>query len=424
MPKNPDQSKTLKKPNFMQRLESIYFRHSLLIWLTGIFLPIIVIAIGCIVFPEIFYDQFVWRYFWGTIEADAQEETYGDVTEAYNPVNTIVYGLIVIVVIYWIYKSFKRFEISFDFKFFIAIIPFIIVGGVARALEDAELFYTPTAYLFIAPIIYIFIGIVVIGLIFLSTAIIRFSNKTGLQTGFQLVAGVFIALDIIYLFTYFILNHQFSYILNPLAPVIISIIILLGFYRYTASKKRFEVSIFIFSVGLWFLSLGTIVLCQWQTVPSWTQAYISANPGNDIQLRPFAFVLVAALTIIGTIIVYITARALAPKYERITPYLAGINLTLFFGHFLDASATFIAIDYYGYAEKHVLPVFMIQIFNTAAIMYVLKALIIICVVYFIDILYKKDFQSNPTLTGLVKIAILVLGLGPGIRDVLRLSLGV
>ena len=41
-----------------------------------------------------------------------------------------------------------------------------------------------------------------------------------------------------------------------------------------------------------------------------------------------------------------------------------------------------------------------------------------------DILYKKDFQLNPTLSGLVKIAILVLGLGPGIRDLLRLAIGV
>ncbi|UCG02737.1 MAG: DUF63 family protein, partial [Candidatus Heimdallarchaeota archaeon] len=116
--------------------------------------------------------------------------------------------------------------------------------------------------------------------------------------------------------------------------------------------------------------------------------------------------------------------SLAPKYPKILPYLAGTNLTLFFGHFLDASATFVAIDYYGYAEKHVVPVFMIEVFQTAAVMYILKAIIIIFVVYFIDILYKKDFQANPILTGLVKIAILVLGLAPGIRDLLRLAIGV
>ena len=57
-------------------------------------------------------------------------------------------------------------------------------------------------------------------------------------------------------------------------------------------------------------------------------------------------------------------------------------------------------------------------------MYFLKASIIVLVVYFIDISYKKDFAANPTLTGLVKVAILVLGLAPGLRDVLRLGIGV
>jgi uncharacterized membrane protein len=97
---------------------------------------------------------------------------------------------------------------------------------------------------------------------------------------------------------------------------------------------------------------------------------------------------------------------------------------LFFGHFLDASATFVAIDYYGYIEKHVLPTFLIELFNTAAVMLILKAILVILVIYFIDILYEKDFKSNPTMVGLIKIAVLVLGLAPGTRDVLRLAIGV
>jgi uncharacterized membrane protein len=415
MPNTPEPSKTKKENSIMQKLVSIYSKHLLLIWLSVILIPIIIITLGCLLLPELFYDQFVWRYFWGTIEADAKEESYGEVTEAYNPINTIIYAIILIMVLFWIYKMFKRFEIKLDFKFFLAIIPFIFIGGITRALEDAELFYSPMVYLFIAPIIYVFIG---------GVRIKKFFKTHGLDIGIQFICWIFLILDIIYLLIYFLLQDQFSYILNPVVPVIFSIIVIFSLAKYIKIQNKFEISVFLFSIGLWFLLISTTILIQWQSVPSWTDAYLAANPDKDIQLQPFAFLLVCALALLGTFIVYIIAKSLTPKYPKLVAFGAGVNLILFFGHFLDASATFIAIDYYGYVEKHVLPVFLIEVFNTAAIMFILKAVLIIVVVYFMDILYKKDFQNNPILSGLVKIAILVLGLGPGIRDLLRLGIGV
>ena len=89
MPNTPESSKTKKENTLMQKLVSIYSKYQLLIWLSVILVPIILITLGCIILPELFYDRFIWRYFWGTIEADAKEESYGEVTEAYNPINTI-----------------------------------------------------------------------------------------------------------------------------------------------------------------------------------------------------------------------------------------------------------------------------------------------------------------------------------------------
>jgi uncharacterized membrane protein len=413
--------KTLSLTN---KLELFYSKHMFKIWIMIIFIPIIVITIGCIILPEIFYDQFIWRYFWGTIEADAKEQSFGEVDESYNPVNTIAYAFILIAVIYWLYKMFKKFKIDLDIKFFIAIIPFIILGSLTRALEDAELFFAPIVYLFIAPIIYIFIGVGVIGLILLAEGIRRYCSKNGLEKGFQVIVWVHVISNLVYLCFYFFFNDQFSYILNPIVPILLSIFILLVYWKYLLIKRIFELPIFIFSIGLWLLLIGMIVLSQWQSIPSWSAAYLDANPGKDVQIRLFVFLGVFVLTIFATFLVYIIAKLLIKKYPRIIAFTAGVNLTLFFGHFLDASATFIAVDFFPYDEKHVLPNFMIQVFNTAAVMYVLKAAIIIAVVYFIDIQYKNDFKGNPTLTGLVKIAILVLGLAPGLRDVLRLGMGV
>jgi uncharacterized membrane protein len=100
---------------------------------------------------------------------------------------------------------------------------------------------------------------------------------------------------------------------------------------------------------------------------------------------------------------------------------------LFFAHFIDASATFISIDQpfgiggqLNYTEKHVIPHILISLFHTAAVMFILKLIIIIFVIYVIDIALKSELAPNPRLTGLIKLCILVLGLAPGTRDMLRL----
>jgi uncharacterized membrane protein len=415
---------TPKSPSTLDKLTDFYQKNIVKVWLLIIIIPTLTISLGWLYLPEIFYDQFIWPYFWGTIEADAQDQTYGDVTEAYNPVNTIIYAFIVIIVLYWAYKLFKKYKIEIDEKFIIAIIPFVLIGGVSRSLEDAELFYAPTVYLFIAPIIYIFIGVVVIFLILISASFAQASDRLGLDKAILLVGGLFVILDIFYLMSYFVLNDQFAYFLPPLIPIIASVFFIFGLKRYFEYKNQIEVWLIILSVGTWFLLINIFVLFQWQSIPAWTDAYLAVNPGKEIELQPMAALLVIGLTCATVVIVYIITKALLPKYPKLKPFIYGTNLILFFGQFLDASATFVAIDYYNYVEKHVLPTFLIELFDTAAIMYLLKAVLLILVIYFIDILYKEDFKNNPTMVGLIKIAVLVLGLAPGTRDVLRLAIGV
>jgi uncharacterized membrane protein len=102
----------------------------------------------------------------------------------------------------------------------------------------------------------------------------------------------------------------------------------------------------------------------------------------------------------------------------------GGNLILFFAHFLDASATFVGVDLYGYWEKHVLPRMLIGLFNSAAIMFLLKFLVVLAVIYVLDLAYKDDLKDYPALRGLIKLCILILGIAPGVRDMLRLAMGV
>jgi uncharacterized membrane protein len=103
---------------------------------------------------------------------------------------------------------------------------------------------------------------------------------------------------------------------------------------------------------------------------------------------------------------------------RFAKFRAGQKHFLVFpAHMLDASATFIAVDFLSATEKHPLPVFATGIFGTAAIMFVLKLLVLIPLVYFMD----KEFEDKQFVTFML-IAVAVLGFAEGIRDLLTIIL--
>ena len=98
-----------------------------------------------------------------------------------------------------------------------------------------------------------------------------------------------------------------------------------------------------------------------------------------------------------------------------------VNVLILDSQLLDATATAFGITFLPYAEKHVLPSFLIAETGTAFIMYPLKLFVIIPALYIVD-RYLKGESEN--LIGLVKLAILTVGLAPAIRDIMRMTLGI
>lgn len=412
-----------KSSNSNSKLSEFYVSHIYLTWAAIIIIPVLIVIIGCIVLPEIFYDEFVWKYFWGPTVADAEDTSYGEVNEGYNPVNTFVYGLILVGALFGIFKIIEKYQHKIDLKFTIAITPFIILGATSRVMEDAELLQEPVVYLFIAPQIYIVVGLFVLGLFILSAYISEHYQNDKFLIGFFILIMIFAIINVAYGIIYLGEGNGFTYLPNPIAPIIFTIGILVWIYYDTYKAKKFKINSILFGIGLVFLLVTILALSQWQTVPEWTNAYLKAHPGADIETYPMAFVLIICLTVMLTAIVYTVTKFLSLKFETFKPYLLPINVLLFFSHFLDGFATYIAIDFYDYGEKHVLPSLFIDIFGTAGVMIVLKLVLIGFVVYIIDVMFKDDLKSSPTLVGLVKICVLILGLAPGIRDAVRLAMG-
>ncbi len=133
----------------------------------------------------------------------------------------------------------------------------------------------------------------------------------------------------------------------------------------------------------------------------------------------------AAILILGfvmTFIVYLISRML--NFTLLTNKL---NISILFTHLMDASSTFIGIDWLHYYEKHVAPTFFIDLAgrytdHPSLVMYPLKLLVFIPVLYMLD--NKFDARREKKLINLMKLAILVLGLSPATRNTLRILMGV
>ncbi len=75
--------------------------------------------------------------------------TYGT---GYNIFNTTVYAILLVVAAVIVYKAIKKMNITVDRKFLFAVTPYIFLGGLLRALQDAKVFET---VFLITPLIYV-----------------------------------------------------------------------------------------------------------------------------------------------------------------------------------------------------------------------------------------------------------------------------
>jgi uncharacterized membrane protein len=126
----------------------------------------------------------------------------------------------------------------------------------------------------------------------------------------------------------------------------------------------------------------------------------------------WAPLVIFALAFTFTGIVYLIGR-----YLKLAFLTMPLNVAILGAHMFDASSTFTAIDIVGgFMEKHVVPVFFIDIFGTAFVMYALKLAVFIPVIYLIE----KYFIEDKDLYYVLKFVLLVLGFGPGIRNTLEL----
>jgi uncharacterized membrane protein len=333
------------------------------IWIGVLLTPLVILCIGLLLFPDFFYDHFIWKYFWGPIVEDATNypASYHGINpaEKFTFVSELVYGVLVLITIYGLYRLLEKWKISIDFSFLIALMPYIICGSVVRVLEDAQLFTTPLAYWFVTPLIY-----------------------------FQIL---FLAL------IFLVLGHVFEH---------------KQAHRYVNTKTV----LFAGGVGYFLPFLYYVIL--WMSGYQWSS---SSGVRFDIIL------LVSGLIVLSVFPVYLIGKTWK-NLPSLAIYAKPLNVFMLLGHMLDGITSYVSIydplnmNLPSYVELHPASNILMQFWPP--LFPLVKFILIIMIIFVFDMLYKNELLKYPRLVNLLKIGIFILGFAPGLRDILRVSMGV
>jgi len=225
-----------------------------------------------------------------------------------------------------------------------------------------------------------------------------------------------------FLFRYVDLDEKFIYMIVPymLLGVFVRLLADVGFFE----KSQFwsitpGVYILCVVVGLLGLLSG-LLLAKIRDVEYWILPTLIGVVG----VAYTGFNLLSYLAFPGRMLVPMfmaACVALFFRYAKINPLNRWDNVALVFAHMLDASSTYIAYDFYGFDEEHLLPRFLIEYFGgSAAVMIPAKLVIVLLVIIALEN-YNQD-DDDVILYKMLKIVIFIFGFGPGLRNSLLPSL--
>jgi uncharacterized membrane protein len=262
--------------------------------------------------------------------------------EAYTVVDTLTYAAILIVSVYLVYRWLRREQIAINHDFILALIPYVVLGGLLRVVEDAGLLPYPYHVILVTPIIFLVLFACTIAALVVARFLASRGAISDWVRGFR-NAGIG-------------------------ASILVGFI--LAVYGFTTTTIALDVLVIILSM-----------------------AFISSWGLYALLFHLF-------------------------RWEYVTDVLYRI---LIFGHMLDASATSYGIDLHPlrYVEQHVVGSTLIGATGTAFVMFPLKLVVIIPAIYTLN-LYKKE--GNEELWHLILLAMIMVGLAPGIRDMVRMVL--
>ena len=407
---------------------------------------IVILVLGAIVGQDVapgnILSEGYESYF---IEPHSLDSTTGDA--GYNPVDTVVYSLLLVSFVIVISAWLRRVGIPARDSSILALVPWVIWAALGEVNEDGQLFDTEgMGGLFVSPLIHFHVAAWVILTGWMCHNV---SRRVGSENRVAITQlAVILTLFQIVLFIPQIGQHweqdAISYLISPLFLMPFGgLLLIILLHPFLECCTAIEQGLIQVGIGGCFMHLA-----------GWLMLYTDPLNGRmPISIIPSALIVCGPL-LLCTLLWFTGQKArselhhmgLEPgivpvgislddwdrqhsstweRMEELTPRaILGLPIILLamYGQMIDGLATSVGLEYYGYGEKHVLSQKVIEFAETAwgfgALKFGLAGLI-----WWLFASARFEHRHRH-LRLLVILCLLVVGLAPGLRDVLRMTLGV
>ena len=414
-------------------------------FLLSLFGFIALIILGGLIFtPELFWDDFIKIFIWDPIVKDAG--TSGDA--GYSQVNTVVYILTMVAAVIVLQALFRKWRLPVDDRMVWALMSWVVLAPVLRVMEDADYFAEGVDVLFISPLIHIHLALWLV----ISGFIGHIGRKNHISMLAMLLVAYIAFTGLLVLPNVHIHDTGHFWILSGVIAGAVMIAVTL---HNTWDWEGIPRSMLAFAIGLITMGLG-----HWAQLISTPWAQDSGMlPRDNEMLWPILVVVVIPLLItwafwrmgeedlaqlrltgneVGLIPDGMTldewesedrsnhpVEMLSPRGILATPLVAG----MLFGQLCDGLATMVGIDWFGYSEKHPVSDAVIQFGDSlnllgegAWLFFLVKAAIVSLIIWMFSQMRIESRQQH--LRILIVLAVMIVGMAPGLRDIGRLALGV
>ena len=429
-----------------------------------------IISFGLIFANDVFWTDGLKPIVWDPIVKDAGSA--GDA--GYSPENTALYATTVLMSVVILQAVFRKMNLPADDRMMFALISWVILAPVLRVLEDSDFFNSELDWLLISPVIHIHLAIWLVGTAFISHQLAsKWDGSTEDDDREKSRTVLFITLGLL-LFLHWSLLYQPSYSSHPgMDKMWISIGFPVSLYvlfwvlvrcadwpALTRGLIAFGSATSVLGLFHWFQFLAS----PWQQ-----------ESGRVVESQPLwpAFIVLGLPAIVcyylyrygkddarhmsltdyepGVLPGGITLKAWEEAGEKVADHpveqlsrkalLANpMVLAMVFGQLCDGFATMVGIDLFGYGEKHPVSDAVIQFGIGIAdsmgieplmessnppgawLFAIVKACLVAAIVWLFIEMRVERRQIHMRM--LIVLAVLIVGLAPGLRDIGRLTLDV